>query len=184
LTHGPSTELASISDADEIFWAYFDPSSASSYILALDQLDAYLAAEGPFDGVLAFSQGAGLAAMHIVRKAIQAPLETPPFRFAILISCNAVYDPVAWLERGQVRTMDPDNDGQPIKIPTVHIWGEQDPLRNESETLSKLCEKSLTTVFVHEGGHEVPKLSAKDAVAKSVKAMRRGITEASFLGNA
>lgn len=173
-----------MSKAGATYWAYFDSSSTSSYILALDQLDAYVAAEGPFDGVLAFSQGAGLAAMHIVRKAIQAPLQAPPFKCAILVSCNGVYDPVAWLVHGEVRALDPEVDGQLIKIPTVHIWGKQDRLRNESEAVSKLCDKSLATVFVHEGGHEVPRLSARNAIAGSAKAMRRGITQVSFLEQA
>ena len=116
-----------MSEVNATSWAYFDPSSTASYIKALDYLDTYVAAEGPFDGVLGFSQGASLAAMHLVRKAIQAPTEAPPFKCAILISCAAVYDPVAYFERGEVRVLDFERDGRPIKIPTVHIWASRIP---------------------------------------------------------
>ena len=170
-----------MSKTDGTFWAYFDPSSIASYIQALEQLDTYVAAEGPFDGVLAFSQGATLAAMHVARKAIQAPSQTPPFKCAILISCAAVYDPVAYFERGEMRILNSRLDGHPIQIPTVHIWGEQDPMRDQSRDLSELCQPSLAAVFVHEGAHEVPRLGASSALAGSVKAVRRGVTLATLL---
>ena len=171
-----------MSNTDVTAWAYFDPSSIASYIRALEQLDTYVAAEGPFDGVLAFSQGATLAAMHVVRKAVQAPSHPPPFKCAIFISCAAVYDPLAYFERGQIRILDSKLDGHPIQIPTVHIWGEQDPMRDQSRGLSELCQPELTAVFVHEGAHEVPRLGARGALAGSVKAVRRGITLAALLG--
>ena len=170
-----------MSQADATYWAYFDSTSISSYIQALDQLDTYLRAEGPFDAILAFSQGAGLAAMYLARKAIQGPGSTPPLKCAVLISCAAIYDPTAWLEHGQVRVLEPAKDGQLIKIPTVHIWGKEDSVRHESEVVSNLCDQSQATTFVHEGGHEVPRLGTKHAVAGTVKAMRRGITQALLL---
>ena len=109
-----------------------------------------------FDGVLAFSQGASLAVMHLARKTIQASGQALPFRCAILVSCTAAYNPVAWLEYAEVCSLDPKIHGQLIAIPTVHIWGEQDPAREGCETLSNLCDKSLTTVFLHAGATKCP----------------------------
>ena len=34
---------------------------------AISQLEAYLAVEGPFDGVIGYSQGASLAATYLIR---------------------------------------------------------------------------------------------------------------------
>ena len=62
-TPGIST-LAS-SPTDE-FFCYLDPKSPASCQKALSDLDSYIASEGPFDGVMAFSQGAGLAASLMI----------------------------------------------------------------------------------------------------------------------
>ncbi|RAH75856.1 hypothetical protein BO86DRAFT_423607 [Aspergillus japonicus CBS 114.51] len=50
-------------------YAYFDPSRPSTYTAALEQLEAFLVTEGPFDGILAFSQGAQLAASFLIAAA-------------------------------------------------------------------------------------------------------------------
>lgn len=164
-----------MSSAEDKYYAYFDPSSVPSYIRAVEQLNDYISAEGPFDGVLAFSQGAGLAAMHLVHKSLQEPKQDPHFKVAILISCVAVYDPVAWLKHGQVRVLDPVIDGQPINIPTAHIWGVQDGLQSECKVLSELSDKTSRAISVHGGGHEVPSLSTQGAVKDAVQAIRRAV---------
>lgn len=140
---------------------------------ALTLLDEYIAAEGPFDGVIGFSQGASLAAMHIIRTA-QRHAECP-FKCAIFFSCSGLYDPAALVDQGEARKLDPVAEGEIIRIPTIHIWGQKDLIKEESEILSKLCDKQVRTVFVHEGGHEVPGLGGKGTVIETVKAMRRGI---------
>ena len=142
----------------------------------MEQLHDYVEAEGPFDGVLAFSQGAGLAAMHLVHQSLREPKQKPSFKVAILISCIAVYDPIAWLQHGEVRTMDSALDGQPISIPTAHVWGAEDGRRPESKAVGNLSNETSRNVFVHEGGHEVPGLSTQGAVNGAVRAIRRAIT--------
>lgn len=144
-------------------------------------MNDYILAEGPFDGVLAFSQGAGLAAMHLVNKSMQEPKQDPHFKVAILISCVAVYDPVAWLNHGQVRVLDPTIDGQPIRIPTAHIWGIEDGLQSECKVLSELSDKTSRAISVHGGGHEVPGLSTRGAVKDAVQAIRRAIAIAMLI---
>jgi predicted esterase len=151
-----------------------------SAMAALAQLDAYERAEGPFDAVLAFSQGAGLAAAFMMQRALAEPLRRPPFRCAVLVSCVWVYDPVAWAERGEVRTLHGSALGEVVAVPTVHVWGARDPRRAESEGMRGFCKAELATVFVHGGGHEVPGLGAKEAVSGTVKAIRRGITLATL----
>ncbi|KAL8638785.1 MAG: hypothetical protein Q9228_004094 [Teloschistes exilis] len=126
-------ELASISKMDNAtYYAYYVPEIRVTVREALDDLDAYIAEEGPFDGLLAFSQGACLAAMHLVRQSVEHPSATPSFRCAIFIACPNVYDLSAFVERGEFRCLNPKTDGHPIQIPTVHIWGEKDWLNEQS----------------------------------------------------
>jgi pimeloyl-ACP methyl ester carboxylesterase len=164
-----------MSDTDAAHFAYFDAGSTSSVITALDHLDTYLATQGPFDGVIAFSQGAGLAAMHIVRKEYENPVGKPPFKCAILFSPNALYDPRAWVETGEVRPLDPAVDGHPIKIPTFVAWGEQDAWKEECETVSRLCNPEKLFSFVHRGSHEIPGVGLKEEVAPMMKLVKRCI---------
>ncbi|KAL8643786.1 MAG: hypothetical protein Q9226_008123 [Calogaya cf. arnoldii] len=168
-------DLASLSSSDAKAYEYFDATSAASYASAVEQLHAYVTDEGPFDGLLAFSQGASLAAMYLVHQSLQQSDDGLPIKVAILISSAAIYDPVAWLEQGQVRVLNCASDGQPIKIPTAHIWGAKDELRTESEALSDLTDEKLKALYVHTGGHEVPGLSTQGAVQGTVQAVRRAI---------
>lgn len=167
--------LAGFSDSKANFWAYFDNNDSASYLKALYQLNDYIEAEGPFDGVLAFSQGASLAAMHIVRKAVQEPLQPPPFKFAVLISCSSVYDPKAWLENGEVHVMQAEEVGTIINIPTAHIWGADDQFRDEAEGVKNLSRTDVASFVMHSGGHEVPRAISKKDLADCTKAMRRAV---------
>lgn len=144
---------------------------------ALNLLDSYLSDQGPFDGILGFSQGAGLAAMHMARQAMVDPTcrIKPPLKCAIFLSSIAVPDPTAFDLRGEIRMLDPKIDGQLIRIPTVHIWGAKDELNKESRVLKALCDHRTASTFIHEGDHEVPGLGAKEAVTETVKTIRRSI---------
>ena len=139
---------------------------------ALNDLEAFIAAEGPFDGVLAFSQGATLATTYIVRQARRDPA-TVPFKCAIFFSGGIPCDP-SLLERGEVRELDFATDGEVIRIPTANIWGRQDEML-WGPALNQLCAASMRTSFVHDGGHEIPGSKMKDAVTESVNAIRRAV---------
>ncbi|MCJ1396153.1 hypothetical protein MMC18_009042 [Xylographa bjoerkii] len=60
-----------------------------------DLLDDVVAEQGPFDGVLGFSQGGSLALTYLLQHEIQHPDAPPPFRFAILFSTIAAFSPDA-----------------------------------------------------------------------------------------
>jgi len=198
--------LESLSSPDGAYWSYADWSDSRSFEDAMTQLDSYIAAEGPFDAVMGFSNGASLAVMHIVHKAQQAkamsacqserregpivstasnnsaasPAEQPPFKLAVLFSCTAAFDPEAYYSRGEVQALDFHRVGELIAIPTVHIWGCNDPRKAESEQVHHLCRPDLRSMYVHDGGHEVPGLGVKAGLASSVKVVRRGFTMASM----
>lgn len=169
-------EISSLSNIGGSYYAYFDPDSPLSALKALNDLRDYLLTEGPFDGVLAFSQGANLAAMHAIRES-QRDYETDTpslstFRLLVLLSASVVHDPVAFEKRGEIKALSSFASGELIQIPTVHIWGGLDAMKEESAVSSKLFSGDLSTVFVHSGAHDIP---AKHDITEAVKAMRRGI---------
>lgn len=175
--------MNNLSDPSEQHYAYYDIGLPSSFAKAVDLLEAYINAEGPFDGVMAYSHGAGLAAMFLVREKYLNPSKPPPFRVAIFFSPVSVYDPVAYLERNEVLVLDDVGDGPPaVDIPTVIIYGKQDPRKEESKGLKAICHPDLVWEYVHEGGHEVPGIGVKDAISESVKIARRGIVTAELRG--
>ncbi|TVY91261.1 hypothetical protein LAWI1_G001683 [Lachnellula willkommii] len=165
-------EISNLFSPDGRYFSYFDPSSASSARDALQQLDEYIEAEGPFDGVLGFS-------LALASRLCISSGRPPPFKCAIFLSTVLVHDPVA-IESGEIKVLDPKEAGQPIQLPTVHIWGAKDPRKGDGELLKGLCDTRTATGFIHEGMHEVPGLGTKAAVTETVKAMRRGISKASI----
>uniref|UniRef100_A0A0K0DHA0 FSH1 domain-containing protein n=1 Tax=Angiostrongylus cantonensis TaxID=6313 RepID=A0A0K0DHA0_ANGCA len=103
----------------------------------------YLRLNGPFDGILGFSQGASMAHLLLVmEKRGEISLG---FRFAILISgflsLSAVHSPYISL------TCD---------VPTLHIYGTDDQIvfSTASEKFKSMFSDSIT--IVHEGGHYIP----------------------------
>lgn len=174
-------EIRSFFSSEDEFFSYFDASSVASCRKALDDLDAYIAAEGPFDGVMAFSQGAALAATLIVRKFRQdseGQRTNPVFKCALFISGGLPCDPYA-LMQDELRLLSHDVDREPILVPTAHIWGAHDlSFPGSSAELSRLCWPQGRTEFIHEGGHEVPGFGSKEAVIGSVHAIRRAIDKA------
>lgn len=154
--------------------------SVSSFINALDNLEAYVLANGPFDGVMAYSQGAGLIAMLLVRRQYLLPQEKSLFKCAILFCPLQVYDPVAYLERGEVNVLSELAPGTSrLSIPIAIIYGKEDERKHESIAFQGMCDPNLLSVYMHEGGHEVPSIAAKDGgLRETVKMARRAITQA------
>ena len=138
--------------------------------------------EGPFDGVLAFSTGAALAATLIIRESEsgRGPNQhsfPPSFKCAIFLSGGIPFNTAALL-RDEVRTLTAA-DGELIQIPTAHIWGSNDTLcPGTSITLSRVCNARLRESFIHDGGHEVPTSRSKDKLARTVHTIRRTIDKA------
>lgn len=109
---------------------------------ALDDLKQYIHDNGPFEAVLAFSQGATLAATFIAYYGVEY------FKCAVFI-CGGIRGLRAKLmsELGEVT----------IPVSTGHILGIHDDLYAAGVELSELCSKGNRLVMAHDGGHEVPK---------------------------
>ena len=145
----------------------------------MSDIDDYIEAEGPFDAVMAFSQGAIVAATYIVHKAQQDAEQQdtrPPFKFAVFFSGGAPIDLVA-LKEGSWRVMNAEADGEVVHIPTVNVWGASevnDP--TWGPPLGGVCEAKLRQVIVHPGVHEIPTTKNKASLMSTVDAIRKTIS--------
>ncbi|PLB55085.1 hypothetical protein P170DRAFT_32214 [Aspergillus steynii IBT 23096] len=157
--------LATYFPTDDDCFAYFDPSRPESFATALHHLAEFLEHEGPFDGILAFSQGAQVAAALLAR--LQAHY---PVRCAIFLS--------AATPDGAPILGPPTNDAGvevPLQLPTAHVWGEADRHSDTSRMLSTLCRPEWCSPFVHSGGHAVPGGRERGSLKGAVNAIRRTV---------
>ena len=140
----------------------------------LDDLDEYIATEGPFDAVMGFSQGASLAATYLAQSANAKKADS--FKCAVFICAGDPFDAAA-SDRGEVRFLSAAVDGQVIRIPTAIILGSKDPDVGKSLNLSKLCCVAGREVVDHGGGHEVP-TGSQQITLKMVAAIQKVIDRA------
>ena len=171
-------ELAGVSNPEDQHYAYADPGSAQTYLTALDQIDAFVSAEGPFDGVFAFSQGAGLAIQYMVRKKTRDPDGPGVFKCAILFAPTAAGDENWYQKTGQMRLLKRLPEGLLLDTPTALIWGAKDEWRDMFEKDCVVWEEGSLWQCMHDGGHEIPGLNMKGAIKATVKVIRRAVTDA------
>lgn len=142
--------------------------------------------EGPFDGVIGFSQGAALASSMMLQHAKTNPREDL-FRCAIFAGASLPYNvddvshplqPEVTLEISGATQDDTETRGFPINpestsepllgryhpevekvritVPTLHIIGDVDQYASQSRLLSRLCDAEAK-IIPHPEGHRVPR---------------------------
>ncbi|KAF5716828.1 serine hydrolase FSH [Fusarium mundagurra] len=159
---------------DDESLAYYHPHSAKSILTAIDDLWEYIAEEGPFDGVLGFSQGASLAAMIIARARHSNP---PPFQFAIFFCAGLPYCEKS-LSAGEVKFLRlEDTQGPVIHVPTAHIFGKKDPDVSYSKAMTELCHPWGRVLLDHGAGHEIPRVPV-EIVDDMARAVEKVVTKA------
>ena len=156
------------------YFAYYDPTEPSSILQAVEDLAAYVSAEGPFDGVMGFSQGAALAAMLLRREST-----AEPFRFAIFL-CAGLPFCEASLRQGVLRHLDPKADKEVIRVPTAHIFGSKDDALQASLAMKDLCVAEGRWLFDHRAGHEVP-VSPEGISSDMARCVEEVIVRATFV---
>ncbi|KAL9122901.1 MAG: hypothetical protein Q9187_000552 [Circinaria calcarea] len=108
--------------------------------------------DGPFDGIIGFSQGATLTYSFLQHHAKTHPFDPPysPFRCAVFI-CGL---PPFRLDTRA--TMLFDDIQTKVSIPTVHIAGKSDDVFKHSLALYDMCKAETSTLLCHSQGHTVP----------------------------
>ncbi|KAL9085408.1 MAG: hypothetical protein Q9159_004697 [Coniocarpon cinnabarinum] len=177
-------------DCSESCFAYFDPTRPDTLVQALNQLDDYIRTEGPFDGMLAYSHGAQLAASYLSYLHQRRPRDKC-IKCVVFISGGVPYElednvvgvctadslvPLVTAEATSTSLyqMSPHRNGVQVYVPAANIWGEHDELYpGSSKVLSRLCWQDWSKVFIHGGGHDIPTMKAKDDLLGCVKTIRR-----------
>ncbi|KAI0449500.1 serine hydrolase FSH [Xylaria acuta] len=181
---------------EQTIYKFFDAPSTAEICEQFVWLQSKLEADGPYDGVIAFCQGATLVSNYLLLLQGSSDKESP-FKFATFISASIpldmlgyfhVFIPVAAVHiaremerrreqrlgslpshvaRARQAMYDSDdcfglnlNMIQPelkFRIPTAHIWGENDPGFPSSIQLAGLCDPYLRKTYSHNAGREVPR---------------------------
>ncbi|RYP06666.1 hypothetical protein DL765_009400 [Monosporascus sp. GIB2] len=159
-----SEDVGSFALPGQSYYGFYNPHNYFGLGTAIDQLDKFVATEGPYDAVMGFSAGAVLAAIYILDKQSRRKgCGEVPFRYAVFISSARSKEALTSLG------MDPAL-GE-IRIPTAHIWGMNDQIEpTGGAELSRLCDPNVAATLVHDGGHEFPR---EDHLVKAVHAIRR-----------
>ncbi|MED6261608.1 Ovarian cancer-associated protein 2 [Ataeniobius toweri] len=105
-------------------------------------------AQGPFDGVLGFSQGAAFVAMLCSLQEQKLELELD-FRFSILVAGF----------RSACEEHQKFYDA-PLQIPSLHVFGLEDRVIPDSMSRDLLPSFQDPQVLIHSGGHFVPAAAA------------------------
>jgi hypothetical protein len=156
-------------------FAYFDENSVKSALKACNDFNTFLETDGPYDGVIAFSQAVPLVSSWMVQQVRQGnPIEAT-FKCAVFFSAGAVPYDIDALRKGSNVLVTEKESGAIIDIPTAHVWGEADWAADTAMEFTKLCKSDTRSFFVHKGGHEIPGSRAEDAVTRSVNIIRRAV---------
>lgn len=139
---------------------------------AIDYANKRIQALGPFDVVVAFSQGAVLLTILTMR--YRKHHQSVPWKLNIIVGG-------ARITAINVRSLFESDDGQRILVPmpSVHIIGKLDPLYSEGHKLVHAYEaqhrdgSSKRLVVEHEGGHRFPSArynpEAYDAIVRMIQ---------------
>ncbi|KAL9033098.1 MAG: hypothetical protein Q9214_007670, partial [Letrouitia sp. 1 TL-2023] len=106
-------------------------------------------ADGPFDGILGFSQGATLAYSFLDHHAKAHPFDPPLFRCGVFICAI----PPFLMEDGEVVYR---QDVASLSIPSLHIACSRDPVYKHSQALYQHCQKGTAVMINLDKGHTIP----------------------------
>ena len=168
--------VENLASTQEEFFAYYEPDSGKSFRKAIVDLQNYVSAEGPFDGIIAFSQGTSLAAallLELQNDAANREGSRPqPLSFAVFFSGRLPFIDAGIKDALSIFS----KKDTLINIPTAHIWGARDDLEpGQPQALTELCKADDMVTFVHQGGHEIPGSGSHEALTESVHAIRRAL---------
>ncbi|KAF9884472.1 hypothetical protein FE257_001733 [Aspergillus nanangensis] len=127
-----------------------DRAPGEDLIRAFEHITNIIETQGPFDGVMGFSQGAGVSSALIAHRA--KTNQKPLFKLAVFICGAAPFDAAT---NGKEFLTAPEGQ-YPIDIPTTNIVGKLDHVYDMSMSLYGLCEPSKTEFYDHGSRHLIP----------------------------
>lgn len=126
----------------------------SQLLRAHEYLTEIVEEEGPFEGILGFSQGAEVAASLLFYQG-----QDVTFKFAVFIGGTQPYDVCALASGKDSKPvkMRADTHSARIEIPTAHVIGRSDAYREFSKAFLGMCNPREVKVYDHKGAHVVPR---------------------------
>ncbi|OWF53579.1 esterase OVCA2-like [Mizuhopecten yessoensis] len=133
------------SQEDDFYMAQDYTDCCKGYKESLDTVTQVFQEQGPFDGVLAFSQGAAFLSLICALRE-RSPTDTPyQFDFAIL---------VAGFKSRQ--SMHQDLYTSKVSLPSLHVFGDTDKVIQKEMSEELLPCYTDTVILQHPGGHFIP----------------------------
>ena len=119
----------------------------------VDRLHRIIKEQGPFQGIIGYSEGAHVAATLLVDCERQSQLtgSKSPLTHAIFFSGWPAADP----DTGECLLS--DEFGQVLRGHTMHILGSTDPFIHGALALYDICNEDKAFIFDHGKGHLVPR---------------------------
>lgn len=136
----------------------FDPLQYQQQTAGFEESLAYIktvyAQEGPFDGLLGFSQGAAMAAALVCgQQTRRRLLQTGEMEFGFVILCSGF---------GLMKLMEVEEEKiQMLKCPSLHIFGsdhgkDRQIANQASRKLASLFDEGCSVTIEHDSGHIIP----------------------------
>ena len=132
----------------------------------LDFVLEHLKASGPYFAVLGFSQGANLASLLVALQ--EARVIPRAFECSVLVCGSAFGWHKQWETAAAVNPSWRSDDllfRSPLSTPSLHLIGNADPLKPNSEALAELFQNATTAHFA--SGHKPPTQKAAAAALSS-----------------
>ena len=117
---------------------------------ALSDVQSVLDKEGPFHGVIGFSEGGSLAAAVLAQDQARQKDGLPNHR----LQCGIFFNSYPPFTSDGKKLMLSDEFGQLIQVPSLHVVSSCDNFYAASQALAQLC--SQPTVYEHDEGHRIP----------------------------
>ncbi|CAH1799337.1 unnamed protein product [Owenia fusiformis] len=137
---------------DDYFNATEQANCIKGYKDSLLVIEQTFREQGPFDGVLGFSQGAAMVALLCgeMQRNPDGPFQ---FKFAIMVA-SFISKSIEHQELFK----------EPITIPTLHVYGETDKVISGEMSEELLGSFREPTILQHKGGHFIPATSQQKKV--------------------
>jgi len=121
--------------------------------LALDALYETMERDGPFDGIIGYSEGATVASTLVLdeKRRFEEEGRERMIKCAVFF-CG--WPPIKPDDGGIVLS---DESDTLIDIPTCHVVGADDPYFHGSMALYNVCEEDTAIFFDHGKGHTLPR---------------------------
>lgn len=138
---------------------------------AMEYIDEIVEEDGPFHGILGFSQGATMAFCYLHYRLRTRPFDPPfsPFACAVFISASGTAKDQSTLLEYMAST------GRSITIPTLHVYGKHDTDSEAALSMYEHCRPAGNSEFLlHSHGHAIPPdAESVTLIANAIRALKK-----------